>query len=557
MGLAPGARAWAPGVGYDRRARRGLETPVANASPPRLRIVGIGRCTKGLHHELTSGDAIVLGRHRDCTVAITRTLADEDGALVSRHHVVIDSDAGLGWCVYDNSSANGTRLLKRGVPPAILLEPGERHPVGPDDVIELAGSHEYQFVCQLADVTHVDSGETLRLHGLPSTGNRASDVRRLSDLLLGADHVTIGTAPDNVCRLVDPSVSRHHAVVSRRGSDLWIRDVGSTNGTAVDGILVTSDRRLAEGSMVRFGRLGFVVDAGCSLSTALPSVSLDVRLVDVTVEIAGKPRLRSVTLGINAGEMIGVLGPSACGKSTLLKAVAGQQPLAGGAVYINGRAIGSSDQRARWLASLLGFRGDTHDIGFVHQIDLLPPELTVHEILTFAARQMGLTAHRAGERVARAIGVCNLEPLRHRVVQLGDGQLNLSGGQLKRVCVALEVLREPRILVLDEPTTGQDPKNTDDLTRLFRALTQDGVTVLMSTHDLRNLALFDKVVALCLGYLVYYGPATSFAAHFGKASADEVYASLPDRDDRLPEAASLAAAFRRTPLWTELCDPAP
>jgi ABC-type multidrug transport system ATPase subunit len=125
---------------------------------------------------------------------------------------------------------------------------------------------------------------------------------------------------------------------------------------------------------------------------------------------------------------------------------------------------------------------------------------------------------------------------------------------LKRVCVAIEVLRQPRILLLDEPTTGQDPKNTDDLMRLFRSLAQQGVTLMLSTHDLRNLIIFDRVAALCLGHLVYYGPPSSFASYFGAATAEDVYAALPDREERLPEAESLASRFRATAYYRQYCE---
>src|SRR5262249_52031587 len=129
----------------------------------------------------------------------------------------------------------------------------------------------------------------------------------------------------------------------------------------------------------------------------------------------------------------------------------------------------------------------------------------------------------------------------------------LSGGQLKRVCVAIEVLRGPRVLVLDEPTTGQDPKNTNDLMVLFRSLAQTGVTLLMSTHDLRTLDLFDKVVALCLGRLVYYGPPGEFAPFFNARSAEDVYASLPDREDKQDDAMRLAERFRASALYRTYC----
>jgi ABC-2 type transport system ATP-binding protein len=120
--------------------------------------------------------------------------------------------------------------------------------------------------------------------------------------------------------------------------------------------------------------------------------------------------------------------------------------------------------------------------------------------------------------------------------------------------VALEVLRQPRILVLDEPTTGQDPKNTDDLMHLFRSLAQEGVTLLISTHDLRNLPLFDKVAVLCLGRLVYFGIPSLLPAHFGVETAEQVYASLPDREERMPEADALERQFRATSLFRQYCE---
>ena len=125
---------------------------------------------------------------------------------------------------------------------------------------------------------------------------------------------------------------------------------------------------------------------------------------------------------------------------------------------------------------------------------------------------------------------------------------------MKRVCVALEVLRQPRVWALDEPTTGQDPKNTNDLMSLFRSVAQGGVTVLMSTHDLRNLALFDKVAVLSLGYFAYFGPPNEMTGQFGAATAEEIYSSLPDREERLAEAASLAERFRATPLYQAHCE---
>jgi ABC-type multidrug transport system ATPase subunit/pSer/pThr/pTyr-binding forkhead associated (FHA) protein len=643
-----------------------LPPPLPPAIPPappplpvRLQLAGIGRGTKGLHRLLSPGDAAVIGRHPDCTLVCRPPAAAGDGVLVSRQHAVVEQAKDGSWVVYDTGSVNGTMLLRGGLPPSVVLDPGVPAVIRPGDIIELAGSSDYQFSVELArtaprrpapavherteqllqatraslqvldqgsavDAIEVDeaglaiggpgqptpaAGRALAVDGLgpqtyatltlhpadavlevatwPITRNLeplaahdrvtlkdkdlltlpdAPDVsllfldprrvpeRNLSDLFAGTDRLTIGTAASNTCRLVDPSLSRAHAEIWRAGTDVLVQDLGSRNGTAIDGRRITGVERLAVGSRLTLGRLPFVADAACWMPALPPAPAIDVRFVDVSVDIAGRRRLHGVSLGAGHGEMVGLLGPSASGKSTLLKALSGSQPIAGGELYVNGRPMRQQPGRWSWFTSLMGYEGDTYDVGFVQQIDLIQPELTVREILEYAGRHMGLAVEDARRRAAEAGDLCNLGPLLDRVAVLGNGRMNLSGGQLKRVCVAVEILRKPRILLLDEPTTGQDPKNTDDLMKLFRAVAQQGVTLLMSTHDLRNLVVFDKVAALCLGRLVYYGPPTSFASYFGKATAEEVYDSLPDREERQAEAEALAARFRQTDLYRRHCE---
>ena len=618
----------------------------------RHRLVGIGFCTKGIVRDLSRNEPAVIGRQADCAVAIVRA---SDGAAgpISRCHAVVENAPDAGWRIRDGGSTNGTALLRQGIPPTVRLQSAQWYPLESGDVIELAGSPDYQFVFQtvparasaggggtqlllrtntravqqLVDgqavaMTEIGRGGArigrqvnggLWLEPADTTWNGAStmlhlsvakgvvaattqvtgarinqrplqpgvsvalrdkdlitidgepgvsflfldpgavETRSLSDLLLGADRVTFGTAPDNSCRLGDPSISRHHALVWREADQLRVRDLGSANGTVVDERRIFDDTTLTAGSRLWFGRLPFVVDAACWNSSPPRQMAIDIRFAKVSVQIAGKLRLREVSVSIAKGEMVGVLGPSASGKSTLLRALAGQQRIVGGDIYVNGRSIGSAEGGRSWFQSVLGFGPDTREVGFVQQIDLLQPDLTVKEILQFAGRQMGLAAAEAGDRANWAGEMCNLGTLLDRVALSGNGQMNLSGGQLKRVCVALEVLRQPRVLVLDEPTTGQDPKNTNDLMNLFRRLAQEDVTLLMSTHDLRNLALFDKVIVLCLGHLAYFGSPDAFPAHFGASSAEEVYESLPDREDRLSEAEGLASAYRAQPLYQKLC----
>src|SRR4029079_14402501 len=126
-------------------------------------------------------------------------------------------------------------------------------------------------------------------------------------------------------------------------------------------------------------------------TTPAATASVDVRFVGVSVEIAGKLRLRKVSLAAGQGEMVGLLGPSASGKSTLLKVLAGQYRLVEGEMYVNGRPMTQNQSRWNWLTSLMGFRGEDYQVGFVQQHDLVQPDLTVREILEYAARQMGMS----------------------------------------------------------------------------------------------------------------------------------------------------------------------
>jgi ABC-type multidrug transport system ATPase subunit/pSer/pThr/pTyr-binding forkhead associated (FHA) protein len=625
----------------------------------RLRVAGIGRLTKGLTHLLVAGDAVVIGRHSDCTL-VCRTPADaSDGSMVSRQHAVVEQQPDGGWCVYDTGSTNGTVVLRGGVPPSIVLSPGTHVPVAAGDVIELAGSTDYQFAIEPApievarpaepvegrterliastraslqilhggvaiDVIEVDDrgvtlgggsvspsapGARVAIDGLAPepyatialqrtdatlrsesravqrnlstitprgivplrdkdllTFPDAPDVsvlfldprqvheRSLSVLLGEADRISIGTAATNSCRLIDPSLSRTHAEIWRENDQLFVKDLNSRNGTTVDGRRVFDTQSIGKSSRLTLGRLPFVADPACWQPSLGTTPAIDVRFAGVSVDIAGKRRLHSVSLGVGHGEMVGLLGPSASGKSTLLKALSGEQRTAGGEMYVNGRPLRKNEGRWNWFSSLMGYQGEAYEVGFVQQIDLIQPDLTVREVLEYAARHMGIGGTAARQRATDAGEMCNLGPLMDRVALLGNGKMNLSGGQLKRVCVAMEILRQPRILLLDEPTTGQDPKNTDDLMKLFRSVAQSGVTLMMSTHDLRNLVVFDKVAALCLGRLVYYGPPTSFASYFGAQSAEEVYESLPDREERQAESEALAERFRATPLYRQYCE---
>ena len=113
----------------------------------RHRLVGIGSCTKGIVREITKGEPAVIGRQADCAVAISRA-SDGGAGPISRYHAVVEHTPDAGWRICDSSSTNGTALLRQGIPPTVRLQPAQWYPLESGDVLELAGSPDYQFVFQ-------------------------------------------------------------------------------------------------------------------------------------------------------------------------------------------------------------------------------------------------------------------------------------------------------------------------------------------------------------------------------------------------------------------------
>src|SRR5690606_25161569 len=104
----------------------------------------------------------------------------------------------------------------------------------------------------------------------------------------------------------------------------------------------------------------------------------------------------------------------------------------------------------------------------------------------------------------------------------------LSGGQRKRVSIAVELITKPSVIYLDEPTSGLDPVTEDRIMRLFKQIAESGRTVIMTTHAMENVSLFDKIVILMRGKLVFYGPPSAALEHFGAENFTELFKKLEE-----------------------------
>jgi len=225
--------------------------------------------------------------------------------------------------------------------------------------------------------------------------------------------------------------------------------------------------------------------------------------------VAGDYRiLDGVTLKLHPGELCGLIGPSGAGKSTLIKVLLGlREPKAG-------------------QATLGGGPVTQVPIGYVPQDDALHRSLTVEESLGFSA-ELRLPELSAEERAARIAEVTAHVHLDERV----DVKVKkLSGGQRKRVSVALELLTGPPILILDEPTSGLDPGLEATMMELFEGLAKTGRIVLVATHAMQSLLRCQALCVLVKGRVAYFGPPEEAPAFFGVGTFAGIFEALNTKD---------------------------
>lgn len=338
---------------------------------------------------------------------------------------------------------------------------------------------------------------------------------------LSLGHVMrIGRALENELVVSDLQVSRHHAEFrSMPGGRFEIHDLGSHNGTYVNGqpLAKSGTALLGPNDIVGVGHSTFRI-VGDRLEEFVDTgeVSFSARHLTVTVD-GGKQILKDVTFGVPEKSLIGVIGPSGSGKSTLLKALTGYRPADQGDVLYDNRNLYKQFAELR------------QRIGLVPQDDILHKELKVSTALKYAAklRFPGDTAE--SEREARIN-----EVLRELKLDIHKDKkiTSLSGGQRKRVSVALELLTKPSLIFLDEPTSGLDPGMDRDVMQLLRGLADDGRTVLVVTHSVAELSLCDKLLVMAPGGSVaYFGPPDEALNFFGYSTWADVFSSFENYRD--------------------------
>ncbi|MEV6028063.1 ATP-binding cassette domain-containing protein [Streptomyces sp. NPDC052036] len=228
--------------------------------------------------------------------------------------------------------------------------------------------------------------------------------------------------------------------------------------------------------------------------------------------------LHEVSFPVGARCLLAIVGPSGAGKSTLLNALTGLRPADCGAVLYDGHDLYSNYAALR------------QRLGLVPQDDVLHTQLTVRRALGYAAQLRFPQDTAPTERQARVEEVIRELGLEERADQPIH---SLSGGQRKRVSVALELLTKPSLLFLDEPTSGLDPGMDRSVMRMLRGLADGGRTVIVVTHSVLSLDVCDRLLVLARGgEVAYYGPPSEALPCLGFADWPEAFEAFEAAGDR-------------------------
>ncbi|QJS99606.1 ATP-binding cassette domain-containing protein [Streptomyces asoensis] len=441
-----------------------------------------------------------------------------DDTRVSWHHAVLRPD-GDHWTLADEHSTNGTYTDGRRV---------HEWGVGPGSVIRVGSPDDGPYlVLSGRPPPPAERPSAVSMPGVTGTFREPTSVRQLPSRT-----VRIGRATDNDLVVDDLVVSRRHAelrALPEGGHE--IVDLGSHNGTYLNGLPVTR-APLDPGDIVGIGHSDFCL-VGDQLQEYVDTgeVSLDVQDLTVAVDRGRKVLLDHVSFPVGEKCLLAVVGPSGAGKSTLLGALTGQRPADHGTVVYDGRDLYRDYAELR------------QRIGLVPQDDILHAQLTVRSALGYAAElrfpQDTAKAERR-ERVQEVIRELGLEQ------RAGQPVHTLSGGQRKRVSVALELLTKPSLLFLDEPTSGLDPGMDRSVMHMLRGLADDGRTVIVVTHSVLSLGVCDRLLVLAPGGRVaYYGPPEDALAFFGFEQWPEAFEAFERDQDRDWEGEYSGSPFRR------------
>jgi len=397
----------------------------------------------------------------------------------------------------------------------------------------ISGNEQFRHILSRGDVFRIsdENGTFVTLTYNDGSGMAQEILPEIHPIPLGAPVITIGRASDNTVVLNHPQVSGYHARLEQARGGYRIIDAGSTNHVYVNAQRIHA-HDLKPGDEIRIGPFKLIY-TGTQLTQHDESSSI--RIDALRLKRTGNKNailIHDISVAIPPRKFVALVGGSGAGKSTLMNALNGIRPAQSGVVFYNGQD---------YYHHLAAF---STQLGYVPQDDIIHRDLSVERALYYAAKlrlPQDFTAKQIKERIDEVLEDVEMKYRRHLLIS------KLSGGQRKRVSIALELLANPSVFFLDEPTSGLDPGLDRKMMLLLRKLADKGHTIVLVTHATNNINACDYICFLCQGgRLAYYGPPNEAKAYFGKADFAEIYTALEPTDENPNAPAEAEARFKQS-----------
>ncbi len=207
---------------------------------------------------------------------------------------------------------------------------------------------------------------------------------------------------------------------------------------------------------------------------------------DLSITLSGRVQaLQNLSVTLSSGQIIGFIGPSGAGKTTLIRSIVGRQRLTHGTITIFGHPAGSKPLRSQ--------------ISYMTQERSVYPDLSVKENVHYFATMFGLPRHQISADIDRILGIIDLKPQADQLFS------QLSGGQKQRASLAIALIGQPKLMLLDEPTVGLDPLLRQQLWQLFHTLRDQGTTLIISSHVMEEAERCDDLLLVRNGRILAHG----------------------------------------------------
>lgn len=414
-----------------------------------------------------------------------------DNSRISNQHlqIIYNNDGELH--VQDLSSTNGTFLNG--------LKINKSYQLKHKDKLQLAGVNDILILIEK-----------------PYSKENEDTKNAIIDKLNNSNKVTIGRSIDCDVMINHSTVSKSHAVITKLSNTSFIlEDLDSTNGTFVNGRKISKSAEISASDKIFIGRHQL------SLEGRVKDLNEELAIAAVGIEKTysnGVKALKRMDLSITSKSIIAIMGPSGCGKSTLLKALNGDTPPSKGKIFLFNQELSSNWEYLKT------------QIGYVPQDDIIHQELTVSQCLFFTAklRLENFSDDEIEDKIIQVLDDLKMLERKNHLIS------NLSGGQRKRVSIAVELMTDPLILFLDEPTSPLDPQTVDDFLGIMKNLSNKGTTVLMVTHKPEDLEYMDDVIFMAEGgHIVFYGDSKKYKEYFNVKTSVSVFSQISGNNAKI------------------------